>query len=93
MADDVRQGALKLLELINDKAGGRMDIEVWPEDQMAAAAGLGYRGSRHYDIAIRVLLDEGALEVATETNALLSGVAGDIFYITERGQELLRQRR
>ena len=89
MAGDIRQRALSLLELINERAGGRTDIEVWPDDQMAAAAGLGYRG---------LLLGEGALEVATETNALLNSVPGtwphgDVFYMTERGQELLRQRR
>jgi hypothetical protein len=64
---------------------------------MAAAAGLGYRGSRHYDTAIRLLLSQGYLQIA-ETNALLNSVPGtspqgDVFYITERGQELLRQRR
>ena len=98
MAGDIRQKALRLLELINERAGGRTDVEVWPDDQMADAAGLYYRGSELYNIAISLLLDDGALEVATETNALLSEVAGtsprgDVFYITERGQELLQQRR
>ena len=85
-----------MLDLINDRAGGRTDVEVWPDDQMAAVAGLEYRGSELYDAAIRWLLKEGVLQRVPETNAALSRAVGtsdqgDAFKITDRGKDLLQQ--
>ncbi len=96
MVADVRQKALRLLELINNKAEGRTDVEVIPDNQMAAEAELEYLGFELYEVAIESLLAEGALQKGTQKNELLSNVVGTTPYggaykITKHGQALLRQ--
>ena len=98
MAVDIRKKALRLLELIDDKVGGRTDAGVIPDNQMAAEAGLEYVGSDLYNAAIRWLLAEEALQQGPQNNALLSNVVGTspyggAFKIKKHGQDLLRQAR
>ncbi len=100
MADDVRKEALQLLRLLNEQqAKGLTDLPVIPDEQMAADAGLEYRGSDLYGAAIQWLLDEGALRVdpATKEQDLIeipgAPTRSTAFNITLHGLHLLRETR
>lgn len=97
MAVELSRNALRLLQLIDAKAEGRTDVEVMPDNQMAAAAGLGYLGSDLYDDAIGQLLTQHVLQEGATNNALLSNTVGSspyggAFKITPLGRSLLRPR-
>ncbi len=94
MAVELSRNALRLLQLIDAKAEGRTDVEVIPDNQMAAEAGLGYVGSELYIDAIGQLLAQHVLQEGATENALLSDTLGSLpygntFKMTPLGRSLM----
>ncbi len=97
MEDDLEK-ALVLLRLISEQQA-KTNAAVVVDNQMAADAGLEYRGSPIYDIVVGALLEEEALEVDRETSEYgfdsLPGASeyGTAFNITPSGEALLQRPR
>ena len=97
MTDDLSDKAMRLLELIA-KRQDKTNQGVVIDNQMAATAGLGYRGSDIYAQVVEALLIQEAIIRDRETSAHgIDNLPGGSGYgmavrITPYGRTLLRDR-